>query len=75
MHTSTKVLKSVMDEEFFATFLELEANGGHWTFEEDCDTFHYEGKPLVLLFDIAPGIPADFECHPAFEEMVWAKRK
>lgn len=75
MHTSTKVLEGLMDAEYFAVLLELEEKGGHWTFDEDCDTFHYEGKPLILLFDMPWLEEPDFECHPDFEEMVWAKRK
>jgi hypothetical protein len=75
MHSSTKVLEGLMDAEYFAVLVELEEQGGYWTHDEDCDTFHAGGQRLVLLFDIDPNEPADFECHPDFEDMVWARRK
>jgi len=73
MHSSTKVLKELMDEDAFAVFEKLEANGGYWTLDEECDTFHYEGKPLILLFDMPWLEQPDFECHPAFEDMVYGE--
>lgn len=70
MHTSTKVLKELMDAKYFAFFLTLEEKGGYWTFDEDCDTFHYGGKALIHLYAM-PGDEPDFECHNDFEEMMF----
>jgi len=78
MHSSTKVLEGLMDPEYFATLVELEEKGGYWTHDEDCDTFHYGGMPLVLLFDLPwqleNGEP-DFETHPLFEEAMLDRRE
>lgn len=73
MHTSTKALKELMDPQYFATFEDLESKGGFWTHDEECDTFHFEGKPLVLLFDMPWLDQNDFEVHPDFEALVYSK--